>query len=104
MVCKLGNDFPDAGGECVKNCPTAGEFCGGIAGIECCKNQSLVCQLDGNYPDSGGKCAKTCRQKGEKCGSEDCNKCCNGLKCKFNSNKEDCGICSSYKTFTQIVD
>ncbi len=100
LVCKLDGETPDADGECVKNCPKARQFCGSIARTQCCKNKSLVCQLDGNYPDSGSKCAKTCRQKGEKYGSEDCNKCCNGLKCKFDSNKNDCGICVSNKIFT----
>lgn len=31
-----------------------GQFCGGIAGIEC--SQGSICKLDGDYPDAGGKC------------------------------------------------
>lgn len=33
-----------------------GEFCGGIAGVEC--PESYKCQLEGNYPDASGKCVK----------------------------------------------
>ena len=36
--------------------PADGEFCGGIAGIQC--PSGFECALDGNYPDAGGKCVK----------------------------------------------
>ncbi|MFA5840726.1 MAG: peptidoglycan-binding protein [Candidatus Paceibacterota bacterium] len=39
------------------NCPvTTGQFCGGIAGIQCTTGYS--CKLDGSYPDAGGTCIK----------------------------------------------
>ena len=34
-----------------------GEFCGGIAGIQCASG--LECKLDGDYPDAGGVCKKS---------------------------------------------
>jgi hypothetical protein len=34
-----------------------GEFCGGIAGIQCA--DGLTCMLDGSYPDAGGECVRT---------------------------------------------
>ena len=34
-----------------------GEFCGGIAGIQC--PSGYGCVLDGNYPDAGGACQKS---------------------------------------------
>jgi len=37
-------------------CKNENEFCGGIAGIECCSG--LTCEYDGDYPDAGGVCAK----------------------------------------------
>jgi eight-cysteine-cluster-containing protein len=45
-------------GACIKEttCRSEGEFCGGIAAIQCCSG--LTCQLDGTYPDAGGKCVK----------------------------------------------
>lgn len=33
-----------------------GEFCGGIAGIEC--DFGLMCRLGGAYPDAGGTCVQ----------------------------------------------
>ncbi|MFH0923218.1 MAG: hypothetical protein V1825_00600, partial [Candidatus Falkowbacteria bacterium] len=39
-----------------KGCKNENEFCGGIAGIECCSG--LTCEYDGDYPDAGGVCAK----------------------------------------------
>jgi len=43
-----------------------GQFCGGIAGVEC--PSGYTCQLEGNYPDAGGTCvaspAYTCPLNG----------------------------------------
>jgi hypothetical protein len=35
-------------------CAKESNFCGGIAGIQCCSG--LTCKMDGDYPDAGGKC------------------------------------------------
>ena len=35
----------------------AGEFCGGVAGVECASG--LECRLSGSYPDAGGICVQT---------------------------------------------
>jgi eight-cysteine-cluster-containing protein len=43
--------------DCVSGCRKEGEFCGGIAGIQCCSG--FTCHLDGTYPDAGGKCVKS---------------------------------------------
>ncbi len=48
----------------------AGQFCGGIAGIQCPSGYS--CKLEGNYPDAGGTCeaavgGKACTQDAKKC-------------------------------------
>lgn len=50
-----GSGNPETGsGSIVTEGALEGEFCGGIAAIECATG--LVCQLDGNYPDAGGTC------------------------------------------------
>ncbi|KKQ53021.1 hypothetical protein A2865_02730 [Candidatus Woesebacteria bacterium RIFCSPHIGHO2_01_FULL_39_17] len=38
------------------NATNEGQFCGGIAGIECLPG--YICKLEGNYPDAGGYCVK----------------------------------------------
>lgn len=39
---------------------SSGDFCGGIAGIQC--KEGYICKLEGNYPDAGGKCVYDCPQ------------------------------------------
>lgn len=48
-------------------CANEGEFCGGIANIQCCSG--LLCELEGTYPDAGGKCIKIPSQNNATCGS-----------------------------------
>jgi hypothetical protein len=38
------------------NTSKEGQFCGGIAAIQC--SEGLTCQFDGTYPDAGGTCVK----------------------------------------------
>ncbi len=45
-------------GACMaKTCVQENEFCGGIAGIQCCTG--FKCLLVGTYPDAGGRCVQT---------------------------------------------
>jgi type II secretory pathway pseudopilin PulG len=47
---------------------TAGQFCGGIAGIQC--PSEYTCRLDGSYPDAGGRCIKNaiaCTEEAKQC-------------------------------------
>lgn len=43
-------------GESIEFGAQEGEFCGGIAAIQCA--QHLQCQMDGDYPDAGGTCVR----------------------------------------------
>jgi len=50
-----GTGTPETGsGSVVTEGALQGEFCGGIAAIECASG--LVCQLEDTYPDAGGTC------------------------------------------------
>lgn len=49
--------FASAGGTSINHtgkCDPAGQFCGGIAGIQC--PTGYECKLSGSYPDAGGEC------------------------------------------------
>ena len=58
---ECSSDYQDWAQE---NCPgwsqQEGQFCGGIAGVDCPEGYS--CEYDGNYPDAGGVCAKLTEQ------------------------------------------
>lgn len=61
-----------------------GEFCGGIAGFECCNG--IECVLDGDEyeADAGGECkenGRSCQLTGEFCGGFAALSCCKGLDC-----------------------
>jgi hypothetical protein len=44
------------GSETNSSCAQAGEMCGSIAGIICCKE--LTCEYEGDYPDASGTCVE----------------------------------------------
>ncbi|KAL2943689.1 Trypsin inhibitor 2 [Bienertia sinuspersici] len=73
-----------------KKCKKSGEFCGGIAGFECCKE--LECILEGDFPDAGGECKPPeCRKVGEFCGGIAAFQCCKGLECVLDGDFPDAG-------------
>lgn len=65
------------------------KFCGGIAGIHCCKGFECVLD-DPKIADSGGKCLK-CVKKGGICGGIVGKICCKGY-CKY-KHGDDFGYC-----------
>ncbi len=72
FTCQLSGNHPDASGHCVEDTSPdegaggneddtsdgpEGQFCGGIAGIQC--DDGYECQFSGNHPDAGGTCVKS---------------------------------------------
>ncbi|XP_010694179.2 uncharacterized protein LOC104907028 isoform X1 [Beta vulgaris subsp. vulgaris] len=66
-----------------RTCKKANEFCGGIAGFQCC--EGLHCNLEGDFADAGGHCQKrqSCQKAGQICGGFTAveRRCCKGLEC-----------------------
>ncbi|XP_021755809.1 uncharacterized protein LOC110720995 isoform X2 [Chenopodium quinoa] len=82
-----------------RTCKKANEFCGGIAGFQCC--EGLQCNLEGDFPDAGGKCKPTittCNKCGQFCGGIAAFQCCEGLDCVLDGDYPDAGgVCRKPK-------
>lgn len=89
LECEFSEPTHDVPGTCVD--PNEGDFCGGIAAIQCPVGQH--CELDGDYPDAGGTCHPG-SGPGQMCGGIAGFQCMDGYACHIEDTFPDAaGTC-----------